>query len=180
MQPWRVHVVSGRARDRVGAAVRAAAQAGAENPDYRYYPDPFFEPFTSRRRRLGYDLYARLGVDRADVSAREAQRLENFAFFGAPVGLFVTVDRRLNPGSWLDCAFFIQTLMLAARGVGLESCAQASWVPYADVVRASLGIDAGEVLLCGIALGYPDETAPENRLETERAAVADFTTWHEA
>ena len=180
MQPWRVHVVTGAARRRVGDAVKAAAARGERRPDYEYYPDEWFEPYRSRRRRLGFALYERLGIARDDQAARDAQSRRNFDFFDAPVGLFVTVDRRLNPGSWIDCAMFLQTLLLAARGHGLETCAQASWVPYADTVRATLGIDAGEVLLSGVALGRPDPTAPENALESERAAPAAFTTWHEA
>jgi len=120
-----------------------------------------------------------VGIARDDTAAREAQSRRNFAFFDAPVGLFVTVDRRLNLGSWLDAAMFVQNVLLLARAHGLESCAQASWVPYAGTVRATLGIDAGEVLLCGIALGRPDPEAPENRLITDRAPAGAFTRWHD-
>ena len=180
MQPWRVHVVIGAARDRVGEAVRRAAAAGERRPDYSYYPDEFFEPYTSRRRKSGFDLYDRLGIARDDKAARQAQTLRNFAFFDAPVGLFVTVDRRLNLGSWLDAAMFMQNLMLMARAHGLETCAQASWIPYAGTVREVLDIDAGEVLLAGIAVGHADPEAPENGLETERVPVRGFTTWHAA
>jgi nitroreductase len=178
MQPWRVHVVTGEARRRVGEAVIAAADRDERSPDYTYYPDTWFEPFRSRRRQIGFDLYALLGIGREDAAAREAQSRRNFVFFDAPVGLFVTVDRRLNLGSWLDCGMFLQNLLLAARAHGLETCAQASWIPYAGTVRATLGIETGEVLLSGVALGYPDPAAPENALETERAAPAAFTIWH--
>jgi nitroreductase len=178
MQPWKVHVVTGEARRRVGEAVTVAAERGERRPDYTYYPDEWFEPYRSRRRRIGFDLYDLLGIARADEAAREAQSRRNFLFFDAPVGLFVFVDRRLNLGSWLDCGMFLQNLLLAARGHGLETCAQASWVPYAGTVRATLGIDDGDVLLSGVALGYPDPEAPENALVTERAAPAAFTTWH--
>ena len=111
---------------------------------------------------------------------REAQSRRDVDVRDAPAGPFVIVDRRLGPGGWIDGAMFLQTLLLAARGHRLETCAPASWVPYAGTVRAALGIDAGEVLLCGVALGRPDPTAPENALESERAAPAAFTTWHEA
>jgi len=179
MQPWRVHVVTGEARRRVGAAVTAAAERGERRPDYTYYPDEWFEPYRSRRRQIGFDLYDLLGIARDDTAARAAQSRRNFLFFDAPVGLFVTVDRRLNLGSWLDCGMFLQNLLLAARAHGLETCAQASWVPYAGTVRATLGIDDGEVLLSGVALGWPDPDAPENALATERVPPAAFTTWHD-
>lgn len=178
MQPWQVHVVTGTARRRVGAAVTAAAARSERRPDYTYYPEEWFEPYRARRRKIGFDLYDLLGIARDDEAARAAQSRRNFLFFDAPVGLFVTVDRRLNLGSWLDCGMFLQNLLLAARAHGLETCAQASWVPYAGTVRATLGIDDGEVLLSGVALGYPDPAAPENALATERVRPADFTTWH--
>jgi nitroreductase len=180
MQPWQVHIVTGEARRRVGEAVAAAAERGERSPDYTYYPDAWFEPYRARRRKIGFDLYDLLGIVHDDQAARQAQSRRNFVFFDAPVGLFVTVDRRLNLGSWLDCGMFLQNLLLAARAHGLEACAQASWVPYAGTVRAALGIDGGEVLLSGVALGLPDPHAPENALSTERAPAADFTTWHEA
>lgn len=179
MQPWQVHVVTGEARRRVGAAVAAAAERGERSPDYAYYPDDWFEPYRSRRRRVGFALYDLLGIDRADTAAREAQSRRNFLFFDAPVGLFVFADRRLNLASWLDGGMFLQNLLLAARAFGLETCAQASWVPYAGTVRTALGLDDDVVLLAGVALGHPDADAPENALTTERAAVADFTTWHD-
>jgi nitroreductase len=178
MQPWQVHVVTGEARRRVGEAVAQAAARGERSPDYTYYPDDWFEPYRSRRRRIGFALYDLLGIARDDKAAREAQSRRNFVFFDAPVGLFVFVDRRLNLGSWLDCGMFLQNLCLAARACGLETCAQASWVPYAGTVRAALGIDDGAALLSGVALGHPDPAAPENALTTERAAPAAFTTWH--
>jgi nitroreductase len=179
MQPWKVHVVTGAARRRVGEAVTAAADRGERSPDYAYYPDDWFEPYRSRRQKIGFDLYDLLGIARDDEAARTAQSRRNFVFFDAPVGLFVTVDRRLQLGSWLDCGMFLQSLCLAARGVGLETCAQASWIAYAGTVRAALGIDDGEVLLSGVALGWPDLDAPENALATERVPPAAFTSWHD-
>ncbi len=179
MQPWQVHVVTGAARRRVGAAVTAAAARGERSPDYAYYPADWFEPYRSRRRKLGFELYDRLGIARDDQAARDAQSRRNFLFFDAPVGLFVTVDRRLELGSWLDCGMFLQNLLLAARAHGLETCAQASWVAHAGTVRATLGIDESEVLLSGVALGRPDPAAPENALATERVPPADFTRWHD-
>ncbi len=180
MQPWLVHVVTGAARERLAQAVIAAARAGEASPDYRYYPANWFEPYLARRRKVGFDLYALLGIARHDKAAREAQALENFTFFGAPVGLFVTLDRRLDRGSWIDCGMFLQSVLLAARAFGLETCAQASWVRHGGTTRRTLGIGDDQVLISGIALGHPDPDAPENGLVTERAPVDAFTTFHDA
>lgn len=179
MQPWQVHVVTGAAKARLSERVLAEAQRGEASPDYTYYPDNWFEPYLARRRRVGFALYALMGIERHDKGAREAQALENFRFFEAPVGLFVTLDRRLNPGSWIDCGMFLQSILLAARSFGLETCAQASWVRHGGTVRAALGLGDDQVLIAGVALGHADPSAPENRLVTDRAPVDAFTTFHE-
>lgn len=177
-QPWGVHVVSGAARDRLVEAVVAAAQAGEHSQEYKYSPDEWFEPYLGRRRKVGYDLYGLLGIDRKDFDGRKAQHIRNFMLFDAPVGLFFTMDRRLNHGSWLDMGMFLQNVMLLARAHGLETCPQASWLGHGDVVHRELGIPDDHVMVSGMALGYPDPGAPENTLRTERVPAADFTTFH--
>ncbi|MEO1089090.1 MAG: nitroreductase [Pseudomonadota bacterium] len=179
MQPWQVHVVTGTMRERVGDAAIAEVRRGEGSPDYAYYPDDWFEPYIGRRRKIGFDLYALLGIGRGDTAGREAQSLANFRWFGAPVGLFVLVDRRLNPGSWVDCGMFIQSILLLARSHGLETCAQASWVRHGGIVRQTLGIGDDLALVAGIALGYEDRGALANRLVTERAPVDAFCTFHD-
>ena len=89
-QPWLVHVVTGAARDRVCKDVTAAAIAGHAQQEYPYFPDDAGEPYLSRRRKVGFDLYALYGVDRKDIEGRKRAMLMNFDFFGAPVGLFFT------------------------------------------------------------------------------------------
>ena len=177
-QPWLVHVVTGEARRRVTAAVTEAARAGIESPDYDYHPQEWVEPYLSRRRRVGYDLFDLLGIERKDYAARKAQSLKNFSFFGAPVGIFLTIDRRLKPSSWMDVGMFAAMVMLVARDHGLETCPQAAWVWHGGLVRSTLGISEGEMLLMAIALGRADPDAPENRLTTQRAPLDRFATFH--
>lgn len=178
IQPWQVHVVTGAAKARVSRAVLDAAAEGRETAEYAYYPDEFFEPYLGRRRKVGYDLYGLLGIEKGDKPAMRAQHDRNFVFFDAPVGLFVTIDRRFNLGSYMDAGMFIQNILLLARAWGCETCPQAAWVRHGGTVRAVLGIPESHILLCGIALGRIDPDAPENRLQTERAAPETFTTFH--
>ena len=145
--------------------------------EYRYYPETFFEPYLSRRRKIGWDLYGLLGIAKGDHAAMHAQHGKNFEFFGAPIGIIFTIDRRLEIGSWLDYGMFLQNIMIAARAHGLETCPQAAFASFHDVVRANLGIDAGEVVVCGMAIGYPDWSVPENSLETTREPAATFASF---
>ncbi len=182
MQPWRVHVLTGAPRERlVAALLRAhdAAAAGARHvAERRYYPQTFFEPYLSRRRKVGWGLYGLLGIGKGDATRMHAQHARNFRFFDAPVGMIFTIDRRLEIGSWLDYGMFLQNLMIAARAHGLDTCPQAAFAAFHAVIRQEIaGIGDDDIVVCGMALGYADPQAPENGLQTERAAVADFATF---
>ncbi|MEL6372510.1 MAG: nitroreductase [Pseudomonadota bacterium] len=176
-QPWKVYVATGAARERVCDAVIAAAKAGETTQEYAYAPERWWEPFQSRRRKVGYDLYALMGIARDDKAGRFAQVLRNFELFGAPVGLFFTMDKRWVYGSWIDLGLYMQSVMLAARGYGLETCPQAAWLHHGRQVHDALAIPDDEVLISGMALGYADWSAKENSLRTERADVDEFTTF---
>ncbi|MBY0423682.1 MAG: nitroreductase family protein, partial [Parvularculaceae bacterium] len=100
LQPWRIHVATGAARDRLVAGVKAAI---AENPfaseaEIKVYPDQLWEPYRTRRYVLGEAMYERLGCPKEDKVARLQHLARNFEFFGAPVGLFFSLDRRFDKG----------------------------------------------------------------------------------
>ena len=179
MQPWKVYVVSG---DRKQALSDAILSSGVrpekiEWEEYRYYPDQFFEPYLARRREVGFQLYELLGIGRRDVERMRAQHDRNFTFFDAPIGLIFTIDRRLNVGSWIDHGMFLQSVMIAARARGLHTCPQAAFAPYHRQIRPLLDIPDEEIVVCGMALGYEDETRPENQLRSRRAPLEEFVTF---
>ena len=179
IQPWRVWVVSGETKDRLCQKILTAHED--EDPSYQeeyaYYPDVWAEPYLGRRRKIGKDLYGLLGIGKGDNAAMKRQLGRNYIFFGAPVGLFVAIDRSLNTGSWLDTGTFVQSILLAARGFGLDTCPQQSFAKYNGLIRRELAIPEDQVIACGIALGYADPSAPENKLVTEREPVAAFATF---
>jgi nitroreductase len=179
MQPWRGHVLVGAARDELCAAVQAVfdAEESGHRHEVQYYPNEFFEPYLSRRRKVGWDLYGTLGIARGENAKMRAQHRRNFGFFDAPVGMIFTIHRDLATGSWLDYGMFLENIMTAARTRGLDTCAQAAWTHYHKVIRPVLGLGPEEVVVCGMALGHADPDAPENRLVTERALSDRFMTW---
>lgn len=177
-QPWRVHIAIGAARDRLAAEVTRAATSEPQAHEYKYSPEPLPEPWLSRRRKVGFDLYGLAGIARGDAEGRKRQALENYLFFGAPVGLFFTMDRRFLLGSWLDMGMFMQNVMVLARGYGLETCPQAAWIYYGPTVHRALAIPDEEILVSGMSLGYPDWSAKLNALVTERVPAAEFAVVH--
>ncbi len=179
MQPWQVTVATGETLARVNQAATAAylADGVPRDQEYRYYPAEFPEPYLARRRACGWGLYGRLGIAKGDHEAMRAQHARNYRFFDAPVGLIVSMDRRLERGSWIDVGMFVQNLAVMARHFGLHSCAQAAYAPFHRVLRRELGIPEGEVVICGLALGFADWSKPENGLVTDRAPLDDFVRW---
>jgi len=176
MQPWCVHVVVGKAKEELSRAILDAFEAGGEEHKrpWKYYPDELFEPYLSRKRAVGWGLYDLLGIGKGDRARMKAQRAQNYLFFGAPVGMFFTIDARLEIGSWLDYGMFIQNIMIGARAHGLHTCPQAAFADYHRIIRAHLGIPQDHTVICGLSLGYEDNAAVVNRLRTDRAPVSEF------
>jgi nitroreductase len=181
MQPWKVYVTTGDTKHRIGEAILNSGIRAEKAvwDEYKYYPDQFFEPYLSRRRKVGFDLYGLLGIGRRDVDRMREQHDRNFVFFDAPVGMIFTIDRRLNKGSWIDYGMFLENIMIAARARGLHTCPQAAFAPYHRQIRPVLGIPDEEAVVCGMALGYEDSSKAENTLRTERAPVEDWTRFME-
>lgn len=179
-QPWRVHVLKGATLARLVDAACAAFDAadGTHQAEYDYYPPEFFDPYLARRRKVGWDLYGLLGIAKGDAQRMKAQHRKNFEFFGAPVGLVFTIDRRLGKGSWLDYGMFLQNVMLAAEARGLATCPQAAWIDYHRIITDILGLPANEQLVCGMALGHADLSAKENTLVSEREDLSAFVVRH--
>ena len=180
IQPWRVYVLRGAIKDRLSAAILHAMDHEPpedHQPEFDYYPTEWIDPYLSRRRKLGFDLYGHLGIERENKAAREAQMRENYLFFGAPVGLFVTFDRRLAVGTYMDIGMFLQNIFIGARGEGLDTCGQACFNWYHRVIRAELPMAESELLACGLSIGFAVPEAPENRLRADKLKVEDYTVF---
>lgn len=177
-QPWQVTVLTGESLQRLGARITAAhddpAQRSQHSEEYAYYPTEWVSPYIDRRRKVGWDLYSLLGIGKADKQRMHEQHGRNYRFFDAPVGLIFTIDRVMQQGSWLDYGMFLQSVMVAARGRGLDTCPQAAFTQYHALIREELGLADTQMVVCGMALGWADPAAVENSLVTERAPVSDF------
>jgi len=179
IQPWRVHVLTGATLARLGTAIQQAflSDEPGHQRDYDYYTDPVYEPYLARRRQCGWGLYGALGIGRGEHEKSKAYRATNYNFFGAPVGLVFTIDRRLEKGSWLDYGMFLQTIMLAARARGLHTCAEASIASYPDIVRRELEMTDDWIVICGMALGYADSGAVINTFQPLRIGLDEYAVF---
>lgn len=181
IQPWRVWVVDGAARDALVADLcRRFDTEGEGEREYNYYPVNWRDPYLARRRACGWGLYSTLGITREDKKGMLAQRRRNYEFFGAPTALIFSIDRDMELGSWLDCGMFIQSVMVAARQFGLETCAQAALANFHAVLRPMLAIPEDQTVICGMALGYPDRGDVVNTFTPAREPLEAYVHWVDA
>jgi nitroreductase len=186
-QPWNVYVLQGAKRDALVSQVCAAHDALAANPalaneyaeSYDYYPTQWVSPYIDRRRECGFGLYSVLGIGKGEKDKMHAQHQRNYKFFDAPVGLMFTIDRVMGRGSLLDFGMFLQSIMVAARARGLHTCPQAAWNHFSKIILPHIGAGDNDMLVCGMALGYADESALVNTFETTRVDPRTFTHWVE-
>ena len=180
VQPWHVWVLQGAVRDEIcREAVGRYDRGEVGQREYNYYPVKWREPYLARRRACGWGLYGTLGIGREDKGRMHAQHARNFAFFDAPVGLVFSIDRDLEKGSWLDYGMFLQSIMVAARSFGLETCPQAAFATRHELLQKRLGIPAEQMVVCGMSLGYADPDAIVNTFRTDRLPLEEFVTWVE-
>lgn len=176
LQPWLVHALTGQPLRQFVEIIRnkSREQPTGEGTEYNIYPPDLHEPYRSRRFKCGEDMYATIDIARENKLGRLRQFARNYEFFGAPVALFFCVDRRMGQDQWADIGMFMQNIMLLARALGLHTCAQEAWAVWHKTVAEYLSLPAEQMLFCGMALGYRDESAPINTLRTDRAPLEEF------
>ena len=177
-QPWRVYVLTGQSKGELSRKILAAHNdpqvRATHSEEYAYYPTEWRSPYIDRRRKVGWDLYALLGIAKTDKERMHAQHGRNYAFFDAPVGLIFTIDRIMRQGSWLDYGMFLQNIMVSARGHGLDTCPQAAFTQFHRIITEHVAAPGQEQVVCGMSMGYANPDAIENSLVTERSPVVEF------
>ena len=183
IQPWKTYVLTGESLAGLSQAILKVyndpESAKNHTEEYAYYPREWVSPYIERRRKIGWDLYGLLGITRDDKQKMHHQHGRNYCFFDAPVGLIFTIERVLEQGSWLDYGMFLQNIMIAARGNGLDTCPQAAFTPFHRGISEYLNIPETQSVVCGMSLGYADPNAVENSLTTEREPLDHWVTFLE-
>jgi nitroreductase len=179
LQPWKVIAVAGAERQAVTELAGRALSASPEGEqgDRPIYPANLFEPYRTRRYKLGEDMYALLGIGREDKAGRLGRFARNYEFFGAPVGLFFVIDERMGHGQWAHLGMFMQSIALAALERGLGTCMQEAWGAVRVSLKQHFQLPEHDLVYCGMALGYADDSAAVNKLRVDRAPVEEFATF---
>ena len=172
LQPWKIFIVNNSAMKDFLEFQEGWTEP--EVPAYEIYPPKLKEPYRTSRFELGEQMYELLGIGRENKEARIAQVMENFRFFGAPCAFFCFIDRQMGPPQWSDLGMFLQTFMLLAKEAGLDTCAQEAWSMKHDSVSKFVKAEDSDMLFCGMAIGYRDDTAKVNSLKSERRPLNEW------
>jgi len=177
-QPWKLYLVQGAALDALRADYLAAFDAGRPGkPDYRYSPDPLPDVWMARARETGYGIFKHKGIGRDDAEKRRAHDRENFRFFGAPQVFFLgTTAPTPTPGTFMDCGFVLDNLMLSLASLGYGSCPQFSVMIYADLLRQHLPDSASTLFIAGLPFGRPKPGSHVNTFQPARLPLTDWFT----
>ena len=123
---------------------------------------------------LAYLECLNAGLPLQSVRGHVQRMARNFEFFGAPVGIFFVIDRRMGRGQWAHLGMFMQTLALAALDRGLATCMQEFWGSLRETLHRHFALPETDLIYCGMALGYADPDTPVNQLRSARAPVDEF------
>jgi nitroreductase len=179
-QPWQVAVVIGYRKDALARRLCAEFDRGVTpRPDFEYRSSLPDEKADARAREASVGVLLAKGHNGNDRAARRAHLRDNLGFYGAPVEMIFHLPAGAMPGQFLEMGFFLQTVMLSLVACGLGSCPQFSVAGYPDAIREELGLDAGRLVVCGLAVGYPDETVAVNQFCPGRTELVDYVQWHD-
>jgi nitroreductase len=176
VQAWKVIAVAGAERDAIVSMALGSlgTPSMTSNDEFPIYPPNLWEPLRSRRFALAEDMYRALGIPREDKPARLRHVARNFELFGAPVGLFFVIDRRLAHGQWAHLGMLIQTVALLLEERGLGCCMQEAWAQFRPQLAARFELPPEEMVYCGMAVGHPDRTKPVNDFPRDRISVDEL------
>lgn len=178
-QPWEVAIISGKPLAELKQMLAEKIGVMEEfKPDIPF-PFPNYPPlYTKRGKENGKRLFECLGIPRGDMEKRLQWTQHMIRFFDAPAAMILYVERALGDYAILDAGMFLQNFMLACTKYGLGTCVEMGVVFYPQVLRSMLNIPESKLILCGLAIGYPDENAPVNKFRSQREPIESFANWH--
>jgi nitroreductase len=178
-QPWEVAIVSGKPLAELKQILSEKMSVMEEfKPDIPF-PFPNYPPlYTNRGKENGRRLFECMGIPRGDMEKRLQWVQRMICFFDAPAAMILYVERALGDYAILDAGMFLQNFILTCTKHGLGTCVEMGVVFYPQVLRNMLNIPESKLIICGLAIGYPDENAPVNKFRSLREPIESFANWH--
>lgn len=138
------------------ALLRALTGKGIPTSDFKPWK-PYPKELRPRSQKIGRALYEHMGIERSDRKARDAAARKNVDFFGAPTVIWIFVHKGLLPFSAQDAGLMMQTLILAAKARGVDSCPLGVLSLWRRPIEKEFHTPKDYGLITGLALGYASE-----------------------
>ena len=174
-QPWHFHIVTGEVLDNIRKENTERNLEGI--PPSREIKSPLGYEGVHRERQIeiAVQLFQEMGIERHDKEARQDWVLRGFRQFDAPVAVIVTFDSNLKDDdiSKFDCGAAVNGLVNAAWSRGLGAVINSQGIMQSPVVRHYAKIPEEETIMICVAMGYPDDTFPANKVVSTRRSVSE-------
>ena len=179
-QTWHIHAVAGDVLNKIREGNIEETMAG--KPHVRDFP--YKEEYEGVHRQNQIDvaiqLFEAMGIERDDKEKRMDWMLRGFRQFDAPVAIIVTFDEELKEDdiSKFDCGAAVNGLVNAGWSKGLGAVINSQGIMQSPVVREYAKIPDNQIIMICVAMGYPDEEFPANKVISKRRPIEEVATFH--
>jgi len=179
-QPWHFHIVTGEVLDNIRRENTKRNVDGV--PPSREIKSPLGYEGKHRERQIeiAIQLFQEMGIERDDKEGRQDWVLRGFRQFDAPVAIIVTFDEELKEDdiSKFDCGAAVNGLVNAGWSKGLGAVINSQGIMQSPVVREYAKIPDNQIIMICVAMGYPDEEFPANKVISKRRPIEEVATFH--
>ena len=179
-QPWHFHIVTGEVPDNIRRENTKRNVDGV--PPSREIKSPLGYQGKHRERQveIAIQLFQEMGIERDDAEGRQDWVLRGFRQFDAPVAIIVTFDEELKEDdiSKFDCGAAVNGLVNAGWSKGLGAVINSQGIMQSPVVREYAKIPDNQIIMICVAMGYPDEEFPANKVISKRRPIEEVATFH--
>lgn len=167
-QPWKVYIAKGKSLERIKELhVQRIQENDPSETEMRQISRSYWNAFPlDNMAQWGSELGQFLGSDIQDMDRAQIE------LFHAPVLVYLTAKKEVSPWMVYDMGAFSQTLMLAAKDQGIDSISAYEIARFPEDIRKVMEIPDDEMIIGGIALGYPTEDRMNDfytdRVETDQ------------
>jgi nitroreductase len=174
LQPWQFYVVMDEERQRVSRALLKAYK----EKNISCSPDTT-KPLPRVYNRRGVMTAESMNpfLERMNVEFNEFINEGSCNFYGAPVAVFICIDKVFRKSRLVDMGIALGYFVLAAHSQGLGTCPIGLVSAYKDEIKEVVNIPENEDLVISVALGYPDLESPINEYKSPRDSLEQFITW---
>ena len=179
-KPWHFHIVTGEVLDNIRRENTKRNVDGV--PPSREIKSPLGYQGKHRERQveIAIQLFQEMGIERDDAEGRQDWVLRGFRQFDAPVAIIVTFDEELKEDdiSKFDCGAAVNGLVNAGWSKGLGAVINSQGIMQSPVVREYAKIPDNQIIMICVAMGYPDEEFPANKVISKRRPIEEVATFH--